>query len=114
MNFPVLIPKIFNHPFTYKSKLKIKLKPGDIVRVPFGKKKEIGVIWNKIYDPQKKISLKNIDSKINNIKIKGEFINFIEWFSSYNLIPLGKSLKLCLGDYKKILKKKFLHLTKTP
>ena len=108
MNFPVLIPKIFNHPFTYKSKLKIKLKPGDIVRVPFGKKKEIGVIWNKIYDPQKKISLKNIDSKINNIKIKGEFINFIEWFSSYNLIPLGKSLKLCLGDYKKIFKKEVL------
>ena len=108
MNFPILLPKIFNHPFTYRSKLKTKLKTGDLVRVPFGKKTEIGVVWKKIYDPQKNISLKNIESKIENVQIKTDLINFVEWFSSYNLIPLGKSLKLCLGDYKNIFKKEVL------
>ena len=42
MEVPVLLPKIFNHPFTYKNNSKkIKsLKLGDVVVVPFGKKKK--------------------------------------------------------------------------
>ena len=43
MKAQVLLPKIFNFPFTYN--LKKKCKIGDIVKVPFGSKKEIGVIW---------------------------------------------------------------------
>ena len=39
MKFPVLIPNIFNHPFTYTSD--INLKVGDYVEVPFGKKKSM-------------------------------------------------------------------------
>ena len=41
MRVPVLLPKVFNYPFTYLNELKngIKLNPGDIVIVPFGKKK---------------------------------------------------------------------------
>ena len=41
MEVPVLLPKVFNHPFTYtNSSQKIKnLNLGDIVVVPFGKKK---------------------------------------------------------------------------
>jgi hypothetical protein len=38
MNIPVLLPKVFDYPLTYKSE-KIKfLKPGEFVAVPFGKK----------------------------------------------------------------------------
>ena len=37
MVYPILLPNIFNHPFTYESK--IKLKVGDYVVVPFGKSK---------------------------------------------------------------------------
>lgn len=37
MKFPVLIPSIFDHPFTYSSD--INLNVGDYVEVPFGKKK---------------------------------------------------------------------------
>ena len=36
MKYPVLIPNIFDHPFTYESSLKLKI--GDYVNVPFGKK----------------------------------------------------------------------------
>ena len=36
MKFPVLIPNIFDHPFTYTSD--INLNVGDYVEVPFGKK----------------------------------------------------------------------------
>ena len=71
MNVPVLLPKIFNHPFTYKIKNKFdKFKPGDLVEVPFGKKKEIGVVWDSQQEPQKNIKLKTIEKK--------NFRNFIK------------------------------------
>ena len=44
MKAQVLLPKLFNFSFTYKTK-KEKLTPGDIVEVPFGKEKVIGVVW---------------------------------------------------------------------
>ena len=50
MKAQVLLPKIFNFSFTYKTK-KEKLTLGDIVEVPFGKEKVIGVVW-----PSEKIS----------------------------------------------------------
>ena len=45
MIYPVLLPNIFDHPFTYESKLKLKI--GDYDVVPFGSKTFTGVIWNK-------------------------------------------------------------------
>jgi len=35
MKYPILLPNIFNHAFTYESELKLKI--GDYVVVPFGK-----------------------------------------------------------------------------
>ena len=45
MKFPVLLPNIFNYPFTYESHLKLKV--GDFVKVPFGKTKITGVVWTE-------------------------------------------------------------------
>ena len=62
MHVPVLLPKVFNYPLTYKSE-KIKfLKPGEFVIVPFGKKMEVGVVWDKIHKTTKKIQIKPIES----------------------------------------------------
>ena len=44
MKFPILIPNIFNYPFTYESDVDLKI--GDFVEVPFGKSKIIGVVWD--------------------------------------------------------------------
>ena len=44
MKFPILLPNIFNHPFTYESDIELKI--GDFVEVPFGKSKIIGVVWD--------------------------------------------------------------------
>ena len=45
MKFPILLPNIFNHPFTYESDLELKI--GDFVEVPFGKSKITGVVWDE-------------------------------------------------------------------
>jgi len=41
MQVPILLPNIFNHPFTYDSDLNLKI--GDYVVVPFGKSEVSGV-----------------------------------------------------------------------
>ena len=103
MKVPVLIPKIFNYPFTYISTLKSKLKEGDIVVVPFGKNLEIGVVWDKLHETEKKIKFKEIQKRVENFSINKSLIKFINWFSMYNLTSKGKVLKMCLGNEKNIV-----------
>ena len=61
MKAQVLLPKVFNFPFTYNSRTESKI--GDLVEVPFGKKREIGVIWKNHYLEPKNIKIKDIEKK---------------------------------------------------
>ena len=95
MKVPILLPNIFNHPFTYDTNLKLKV--GDYVKVPFGKSEITGVVWNEFEkENKKKFKIKNINTKLEIEPLKVETIKFLNWFSEYNLIPKGMSLKLHL------------------
>ena len=95
MKFPVLIPNIFDHPFTYTSD--INLKVGDYVEVPFGKKKVNGIVWNEFeQDQSKRFKLKKILRKLDVNPLKKTTIDFLNWFSKYNIVPKGMALKLHL------------------
>jgi len=96
MKIPVLFPKIFDYPFTYKTEISQKLKPGDFVKAPFGSSEVTGVIWPHEQTTEKKFKLKKISKKINVKNLNSTMIKFISWFSKYNLVPLGMSLKMCL------------------
>ena len=106
MKIPVLLPKIFNYPLTYIIDIKKNIKLGDIVEVPFGKEKEIGVVWKSIQFTNKKIKIKNIERKICNVPFSSKFISFIDWFSTYNIVSKGKVLKMSIGNKKNDLFKK--------
>ena len=98
MKYPIL-PNIFNYPFTYESSLKLNI--GEYVKVPFGKSKITGVIWDSFEKNNKKnYILKKVYSKLQIKPLKIETIKFLNWFSEYNLVPKGMSLKLHLlsGD----------------
>ena len=105
MNIPVLLPKIFNYPLTYKSEKNQSLKPGDFVEVPFGKTIETGVVWDKILKTEKKIKIRSIEKKLNGYSISINLIKFINWFSSYNISSKGLVLKMCIGGKYNFLKK---------
>ena len=95
MKYPILLPNIFNHPFTYESDLNLKI--GDYVSVPFGKNKLTGVVWDKLENNEKKkFKLKKIFKKLQVKPLKKTTINFLNWFSEYNIIPKGMTLKLML------------------
>ena len=95
MKVQVLLPKVFNYPFTYYSNIS-QIKTGDLVQVPFGSKKEIGVVWKNTYSEPKNIKIKSIEKKIN-YSIDKKLIDFIEWFSTYNIVPIGLVLKMAIG-----------------
>ena len=109
MNYAVLLPKIFNYPLTYKSKKKISFKVGDIVEVPFGKTKEIGVIWDSLQKTSKKINIRSIEKKITDSTINKNLIKYINWFSVYNIASKGMILKMCIGDKQNLFKEEKIY-----
>ena len=126
MKVPILLPKIFNHPFTYETNLKLRL--GDYVEVPFGKTKTVGVVWDEFEkNTEKKFQTKKIIKKLKIPNLTKKMVNFINWFAEYNVIPKGMALKLSLlnnsnleefpknelQNYSINLKKKIFNLTKT-
>ena len=103
MNFPILLPNIFNHPFTYESDLKLEI--GDFVEVPFGKSKIIGVVWNEFEKNNiKSFKIKKIIRKLETPKLKKKTLEFLNWFAEYNIVPKGMTLKLLLCSGKAIEK----------
>jgi len=106
MKVPVLFPKIFDYPFTYKSEISQKLNPGDFVKAPFGSSEVTGVVWPHEQKTEKKFKLKKISKKIKVKNLNSSMIKFISWFSKYNLVPLGMSFKMCLLN-KDVVEKSF-------
>ncbi len=110
MKFPILLPNIFNHPFTYESNLRLNV--GDFVKVPFGKVEISGVVWNEFEKKDsKKFKLKKIIKKLDIPRLKKDTLDFLNWFADYNVVPKGMALKLLLlsGEPVGKLDEKFYH-----
>ena len=76
MKYPVLLPNIFDHPFTYESDIKLSI--GQYVEVPFGKNTLNGVIWDKFEEKNnKKFKVKKIIKRLDIPKLSLNTINFL-------------------------------------
>ena len=95
MKVPILIPNIFNHPFTYNSDLNLKV--GEYVVVPFGKSEVTGIVWDDFEKKtNKNFAIKKVLRKLDVPPLKKNTIKFLNWFSEYNMTPKGMALKLLL------------------
>jgi primosomal protein N' (replication factor Y) len=104
MKYPILLPNIFNHAFTYESDFNLKV--GEFVIVPFGKTEITGVVWDEFErNTSKKFKIKSILKRLDVSPLKKDTINFLNWFAEYNLIPKGMALKLVLLSSRAIEKK---------
>jgi len=63
MKIPVLFPKIFDYPFTYKSDISESLNSGDFVKAPFGSGEITGVVWPCEQKTKKIFKIKKISKK---------------------------------------------------
>ena len=95
MKVSILIPNIFNHPFTYQNK-STKLAKGDFVKVPFGSSLVTGVVWDYFEKTNKNFKMKSVVEVLDVPRMKSSMIKFVNWFSLYNLVPLGMSLRLVM------------------
>ena len=111
MKYPILLPNIFDHPFTYESSFKLKI--GEYVNVPFGRKIIMGVVWDQFEKNGNKIfEIKSIKEKLKIEPLNQKTIDFLNWFSEYNLVPIGMALKLHLLSGKAIEKQKNIEYQK--
>jgi len=75
MKVPILLPNIFNHPFTYETTLNLKV--GNYVVVPFGKSNITGVVWDEFEKKtNKQFSIRKVLSKIEVPALKKNTIKF--------------------------------------
>ena len=92
----VLLPLPFDKPFDYITETPLKV--GQLVEVPFGKEKQIGVVWEVKQDTD--ITAEKI-KKISKIfefePLKESLLQFIKWVANYNMAPLGAVFKMVIS-----------------
>ena len=104
MKIPVLIPNIFDHPFTYESE--INVNQGDYIVVPFGKSKKVGVVWDSFQEQNtKKYKLKKIIKKLAIEPLNFSTIKF----SSFSEKDIFSFLSVLIPSFKVLLIKFFLN-----
>lgn len=92
----ILLPLPFNQPFTYKSAEPLQI--GQLVEVPFGRDKQIGVVYelNPVCDlPEEKI--KSIVKCFDFPPLSEKLLKFISWVAKYNMSPLGLVFKMAVS-----------------
>lgn len=94
----VLLPLPFNDVFDYKVEDADEVVMGSIVRVPWGKNQQVGVVWklgkSSALDEKK---IKPIIEKLNLPPFSEALMKFIGFVASYNMAFLGLVMKMSLS-----------------
>lgn len=90
----VMLTLPFSNVFDYKAPDEVKV--GDVVRVPFGRTSEIGVVFK--IGASAALEEKKIKplTEVFKYHLKESLIKFVEWTAKYNLAPVGLVLKMVL------------------
>ena len=105
--FKVILPLKINQAFFYKGTSDFNV--GDIVLVPFARSVKTSIIWQeveKIDFPEDKLKL--IKSLLKSKVFSKDYLDFLLYVSSYNMVSLGQVVNLALPNanilsYKKTL-----------
>lgn len=103
----VLLPMPFPGPFDYAAPAEMALKPGDIVVVPLGRRRETGVVWESAPalpadfapPPQRTVEaarLRPVAELLDLPPLSAELRHFIDWVAAYTLSPPGMVLAMTL------------------
>lgn len=93
----ILLPKPFDHGFDYSVPEGIEVKPGDYVRVAFGRQSLIGVVWGVGKGDVAAEKVKPLAASFPDIPpLPGATCRFIDWVAGYTLAPRGMVLKMAL------------------
>jgi primosomal protein N' (replication factor Y) len=93
---PILLPLRLPGPYHYRAASGLSLAPGDVVRVPFGKRAEIGVVWDGDAPPPEGVALKTVGERLPVPPLGADQRRFVDWVAAYTLTPAGMVLKMVL------------------
>ena len=86
----------FDKPFDYK--VDREVSRGQIVEIPFGKIKQIGIVYSlNASSDITEDKIKSVSKYFDFPPLKEDLISFIEWVAKYNMAPLGMVLKMVLS-----------------
>ena len=93
----VLLPVPLERSWSYRVPFGITLAPGDVVRVVFGAKATIGVVW----DGEGVLAagsnrLKFVEERLNAPPLRADMRRFIDWVANWTLTPRGMVARMAL------------------
>ena len=92
----VLVPVAVDSPYSYRIPADLALAPGDLVAVPLGARRVIGVVWPGKRQPPPSAKLKSISAKLDFPALSEELIQLVDWVADYTLTPRGMVLRMAL------------------
>ncbi|MBR6965086.1 primosomal protein N' [Candidatus Saccharibacteria bacterium] len=95
MFYEVVPEKLFNKTagfLTYSSDL--PLTPGQLVEIPLGKSKTVGMVYKKVAQPN--FPTKSISSILYSTPLPKHLFKLVFWLNEYYLVPLPTALSLIL------------------
>lgn len=92
----VLLTLPFDEPFDYQTDRIVEI--GQIVEVPFGRDKQIGIVYSRSRSSDLALEkIKSISQYFDYPPLSEQLIKFIRWVAKYNMAPLGAVLKMVLS-----------------
>src|SRR5581483_10219755 len=92
----VLVPVAVDAPYSYRVPAEMRVEPGDLVAVPLGTRREIGVVWPKGGQAPPAAKLKEITEKLDLPPLPLDLVSLIDWTANYTLAPKGMVLRMAL------------------
>src|SRR5947207_316558 len=94
----VLVPVALDQTYSYRVPEGLELAPGDLVTVPLGARMATAVTWAENPKPNPRLDnrMKDVEAKLDVPPLKPELRKFIDWVSTYTLVPRGMVLRMAL------------------
>ncbi|MBM3556236.1 MAG: primosomal protein N', partial [Alphaproteobacteria bacterium] len=92
----VLLPLPLAGAYDYAVPAGLDLAPGDVVRVPLGKRSEIGIVWGPGKGDVAPTKLRAVAARLPAPPMTGELRRLIDFVARYAIAPPGSVLKMAL------------------
>lgn len=93
----VRIPKSFKAGFDYKLPENIAVDKGALVKVPFGPKQKVGVVWGKADGDFPEADLKEVAEVLTMPSFKKPYLDWLDWVADYTMGNKSQITAMCLS-----------------
>ncbi|MGZ9410087.1 MAG: replication restart helicase PriA, partial [Methylocystis sp.] len=90
----ILAPVAVDSTYSYLAPAAMRLRPGDSVTAPLGRREAYGVVWSTDGDSGPGGNLKTVSARLDRPPLSQKLRGFIDWLARYTLSPRGMALRL--------------------